>query len=55
LDFSRPLAALLGLDAARYPQRVRVLRREIDALIADSADDTFGASKYSLGCAGDFI
>jgi hypothetical protein len=41
----KPLDALLGLGAALYPQRVRVLRREINAL---TADGTFGALKYSV-------
>lgn len=46
----KPLDALLGLGAALYPQRVRVLRREINAL---TADGTFGGLKYSVA-KGDF-
>lgn len=51
LESSKPLDALLGLGAALYPQRVRVLRREINAL---TADGTFGALKYSVAH-GNFI
>lgn len=47
----KPLDALLGLGAALYPQRVRVLRREINAL---TADGTFGGLKYSVTKA-DFV
>lgn len=47
----KPLDALLGLGAALYPQRVRVLRREINAL---TADGTFGGLKYSVA-KGDFV
>jgi hypothetical protein len=47
----KPLDALLGLGAALYPQRVKVLRREINAL---TADGTFGALKYSAA-KSDFV
>lgn len=47
----KPLDALLGLGAALYPQRVKVLRREINAL---TADGTFGGLKYSVAKA-DFV
>lgn len=51
LASSKPLDALLDLGAALYPQRVRVLRREINALLADG---TFGTLKYS-SAAADFV
>lgn len=47
----KPLDALLSLGAALYPQRVRVLRREINAL---TADGTFGGLKYSA-TKGEFV
>ncbi|MFC4311413.1 hypothetical protein ACFPN2_20100 [Steroidobacter flavus] len=47
----KPLDALLGLGAALYPQRVKVLRREIGVL---TADGTFGGLKYSVA-KGDFV
>jgi hypothetical protein len=47
----KPLDALLGLGAALYPQRVRVLRRELNVL---TADGTFGGLKYSVA-KGEFI
>jgi hypothetical protein len=40
----KPLDALLSLGAVLYPERVKVLRREINAMIADG---TFGSLKYS--------
>lgn len=47
----KPLDALLSLGAALYPERVKVLRREINAL---SADGTFGQLKYNVARA-DFV
>jgi hypothetical protein len=41
----KPLDALLSLGAALYPQRVKVLRREINAL---TADGTLGGLRYNL-------
>jgi hypothetical protein len=47
----KPLDALLSLGSALYPQRVKVLRREINML---TADGTFGALQYSVSKA-DFV
>ncbi len=47
----KPLDALLSLGSVLYPERVKVLRREINAL---TADGTFGKLKYSVAKA-DFI
>ena len=47
----KPLEALLSLGSALYPERVKVLRREINTLLADG---TFGPLTYSLAKA-DFI
>lgn len=41
----KPLDALLSLGSVLYPERVKVLRREINAL---TADGTFGKLKYSV-------
>jgi hypothetical protein len=44
LASQKPLDALLSLGSAIYPERVKVLRREINAL---TADGTFGKLKYN--------
>lgn len=43
LASQKPLDALLSLGSALYPERVKVLRREINAL---TADGTFGKLEY---------
>jgi hypothetical protein len=47
----KPLDALLSLGSAIYPERVKVLRREINALIADG---TFGKLEYNA-VKGEFL
>lgn len=47
----KPLDALLDLGAALYPERLKVLRREIKAL---TTDGTFGAFRYSAA-QGEFV
>ncbi|MBT2298986.1 hypothetical protein J7E70_00780 [Variovorax paradoxus] len=51
LQSSNPVARLLEIGASRYPNRIAVLRKEINAL---TADGTFGALKYS-DAAGEFV
>jgi hypothetical protein len=51
LASQKPLDALLSLGSAIYPERVKVLRREINAL---TADDTFGKLKYHA-VKGEFV
>lgn len=51
LASQKPLDALLSLGAALYPERVKVLRREINAL---TADGTFGKLKYNA-VKGEFV
>lgn len=47
----KPLDALLSLGSAIYPERVKVLRREINAL---TADGTFGNLEYNA-VKGEFV
>ncbi len=51
LASAKPLDALLSLGAALSPRRVKVLRREIEAL---TADGTFGDLRYSAA-RGEFV
>ena len=51
LASQKPLDALLSLGSALYPERVKVLRREINAL---TADGTFGKLEYNA-VKGEFV